>query len=188
MVRAIVFSAVIAVLAAHASAQLVLTPRESFYEVEGIRFPNVTFRDGAKNVTYSPPHGWKLSGGGARLSIEPPDIIQSGATIQVLPAKESLPLTEKELKVYGERAVSLVPRDAAKVEVVEAVVSALRICGKPLAEVTVTYAFFGQTFKMNVLFLPRAEEEVCFKLIARAADFDALQKAFRTSLYSIEGL
>jgi hypothetical protein len=53
---------------ATASAQIDLTPKESFYEVEGGRYPNIAFRNGSENVSYTPPGKWKLSGGGAKLT------------------------------------------------------------------------------------------------------------------------
>jgi len=94
----------------------------------------------------------------------------------------------ENVKVYSDMAVGLVPREASKVEVVEAIVSSMRISGKPMIDVTLTYTFFGQPFRMNVLFMPRERETLRFQFSSRVGDYPALAKDFRSSLFSIQGL
>jgi hypothetical protein len=190
MVHAIAVAAALVLLAAaSARAQIDLTPTESFYEVEGIRVPNVSFRNGAKNITYTPPANWILSGGGKKLTLTPRDSVQAGATMETAAAREPWPdATEENIKTYSDLAASLVPREATKVEVVEAIVCPMRISGKAMVEATLTYSFFGQQFRMNVIFMPRGKEQLRFQFIARAADYPPLFKAFRSSLYSMQGL
>jgi hypothetical protein len=188
MVHPIRAALLLVLFATSAQAQLNLTPKETFYEVEGIQVPNVTFRNGAKNATYSPPGGWRLSGGGTKLTLTPQDTVQAGATIEALAAKDQLPATADNLKAYSELALTLIPREASKVEVVEAVVCPLQISGRSMVEVTLHYSFFGQQFRANLLFMPHDAEQLRFQFSARAADFPALFKTFRTSLYSMQGL
>jgi len=173
----------------NALAQIDLTPRDSFYTVEGIQVPNVTFKNGAKAVTYTPPANWLLSGGGSKLTVAPRDGVQAGATIEVQTAHGPVPAaTPENVKTYSEMATDLVPREASKVEVVEAFVSPIRISGKSMVEVTLNYAFFGQTFRMNVLFMPRERETLRFQFSSRVVDYPALARNFRNSLFSIQGL
>jgi len=193
MVRAITFTAASAALAllgaASAGAQIDLTPTDSFYEVEGIRAPNVTFRNGTKNITYTPPGNWTLSGGGDKLTLTPLDSIQAGGTIENIPTREPLPAaTTDNVKVYSDMAVKLLPPGASKVELVEAAVCPMRISGKAMVEVTLSYTFYGQPFRMNVLFMPRDKEQLRFQFSSRAADYPALFKNFRGSLFSMQGL
>ncbi len=186
--RIILLSAVLILGGTLAQAQLDLTPQESFYEVEGIRVPNVKFQDGKKLVSYSPPGGWNMSGGGAKLNLVPSGTAQAGSVILIEQTKEPLPATEANLKAFSELAAGFLPREASKVEVVESVVSPLRISGKSMVEVTLSYVFFGQNFRMNVLYLPREKERLCFQCSARASDFANVLRDFRGSLYSIQGL
>jgi hypothetical protein len=190
MVRRITVAAGLALFAAvNAQAQLDLTPTESFYEVEGIRVPNVSFRNGVKKIAYSPPADWTLNGGERKVTMTPRDSIQAGATIETVAMREpSLPATTENLKAYTDLAVSMVPREGTKVEVAEAAVCPMRISGKEMIEVTLTYSFFGQPFRMNVLFMPRDKEQLRFQFIARAVDYPPLFKAFRSSLFSMQGL
>lgn len=190
MVRRITVAAAWTFLAAvSARAQIDLTPAESFYEVEGIRMPNVSFRNKSQLIPYTPPGNWTLSGGGSKLSLTPSQSVQAGATIETVPAKEPLLAASPEnIKAYTDLALSLVSREATKVEVLEAQVSTLHISGKAMMEVTLAYSFFGQPFRMNVLFMPRDKEQLRFQFLARTADYQPLFQAFRSSLYSIQGL
>jgi hypothetical protein len=188
MVRAIVIIAGLGFLVSGAIAELDLTPVDSFYEVEGVRVPNVTFRDGSRDVTYTPPPGWILCGRGNAITLTPPNSIQAGARVQAIPARNPLPATAGNLKAYTELALELAPREAANVEVVETVISPLGVSGRPLVEATLSYVFFGQQFRTTIFFLPREKEQVRFQFSSRAADFPPLFKAFRTSLYSMQGL
>jgi hypothetical protein len=182
-------AAAILLMADSARAQIDLTLKDSFYEAEDIRVPNVSFRNGDKDVAFSPPHGWTLSGGGQKLTLTPRDKIQAGATITVLATREASPAaTAENLKHYTKIASGLLPREASKIEVMEAAVCPLRISGRFMVEVTMAYVFFGQPFRMNVLFMPREKEELRFQIVARTSDYADLFQAFRSSLYSIEGL
>ena len=176
-------------MSAGAYAELDLTPMASFYEVEGVRAANVEFRDGSNRVKYTPPAAWNLSGGGKRLTLTPPDAVQAGAMIVSEPVRQVQPAaTAESAKAYGEIAKRLAPDGASKIEVVEATVSPLEISGKAMVDITLSYSFFGQMFRMNVLIMPREKEQLRFQISARAADYPALFKTFRSSLYSMQGL
>ncbi|MDR3402243.1 MAG: hypothetical protein P4L99_07065 [Chthoniobacter sp.] len=171
-----------------AYADVDFTPKESFYLAESTRVPNVAFRNGSVPITYSPPGGWTLSGSGSKVTLSPPDKPQAGATMETQPVTNLPPTTEENLKVYTDLAVSRLPQEALKVTVVEAVVCPLRFDTKTMAEVTLTYVHFGQQFTTNVILLPYNKELITFQMTARTADFAPLAKAFRASLYSMQGL
>jgi hypothetical protein len=190
MVRAITLTATLALLgAASVRAEIDLTPKESFYVVEGIKVPNITFKNTPKDITYSPPANWTLSGGGGKLTLVPLDSVQAGGSIQSVPTRVPSPeATEANVKAYSDLAAKLVPSGASKVEVVEAQVCPMRISGKAMIEVTLSYSFYGQPFKMNVLFMPREKEELRFQFSSRASDYAKMFKDFRGSLFSMQGL
>ena len=139
-----------AVLAASALAEIDLTPRKSFYLAEATRVPNVAFRNGSQDVTYSPPGSWILSGGGRKVTLTPPNKVQAEASIQTEPMKEPLPATEENVKVYSDRALGLIPREASKIAVVEAGVAPLKVCQRSLVAVTFAYVLFGQQFSTTI--------------------------------------
>jgi hypothetical protein len=189
MVRPIITAAVaLLIFAARAGADLDLTPIDSYYVVEGTRAPNLNFHDGGKVVSYTPPGHWKPGGAGKQMTLMPEDKVQASASIEALPARDLLPATEDNLKAYSDRAVALLPHGVSDVTVVGAAVSSVHICTYALAEVTITYKFFGQEFETVVFFMPRPVEEVRFRLSCHAADFKDLYKPFLRSLFSIQGL
>jgi hypothetical protein len=98
------------------------------------------------------------------------------------------PADEANVKKYSEMAAGLLPPGASKVEVVEELVCPMTISGKSMIEVTFSYSFYGQPFRMNVLVMPREKEQLRFLFSARAADFPGLFKDFRRSLFSMQGL
>jgi len=164
------------------------TPRESFYLAEATKVPNIAFRNGSQELTYSPPGKWTLSGGGRKVTLTPQEKVQASATMQSTPVGEPLPVTEANLPAYSDLAMRLLPREATKVTVVETTVASLRICTHAMAEVTLTYALFGQAYTTNILFLPYEKQQLTFQVTARSADFAPLAKAFRASLFSMQGL
>src|SRR5580704_7843317 len=117
MVRPIVIMVALVALAGRARGEVDFTPKESFYLAETTRVPNVAFHNGADPITYSPPFGWTLSGGGKKITLIPPGKVQADATMQTEPAKDLLPATAENLKAYGDLAVSRLPREALKVTV-----------------------------------------------------------------------
>ena len=188
MVRPIILAAALTVVAAGARADVDFTPKESFYMAEATKVPNVAFRNGKDPIAYSPPGRWKLSGGGRKVTLIPPEIPQAAATMETEPAKDDLPATEENVKAYADLAINRLPREAMKVTVVESTIASLKFSGKTMVEVTLTYVHFGQPFTTNILFLPYGKEQITFQMTARTADFPPLAKAFRASLYSLQGL
>lgn len=149
--------------------------------------PNLKFHDAGRGISYSPPPDWKMSGRGKMLELIPPQAVQAGARFEVLPTAP-LPADASKVKLFRELAVLLLPAEATNVEIIEAGLSELRISGRPAVEVVLTYTFFAQQFKMNSLFLPRERELLRFSFTAHLADFAPLEKTFRRSLYSLQGL
>jgi hypothetical protein len=188
MVRSIVAAAAFGALAASSWAEVDFTPRESYYLAEATKVPNVAFRNGAKDLTYTPPTGWSLSGGGRKVSLIPQDKVQASAVMQTQPVRELLPATDENVKVYADAAVNLIPREASKVNIVSAAVAPLRISNHAMVEVTITYACYGQQFTTDILILPYVKEQLVFQLTARTADYAPLAKTFQRSLFSMQGL
>jgi len=189
MVRLTIASLISSLLiSATAVAEVDFTPRESFYLAEATRVPNIAFRNGSADVTYSPPGGWILSGGGRKVTLTPPNTVQAEASMRTESMKDPMPATDENIKAYGERAVALMPREATKVALVEVGPAPLKVCLHPLIQATLTYVLFGQQFTTTIYFLPYQKEQITFQLTARNADFQALARDFRASLFSLQGL
>jgi len=187
MVHGIIRFTIFLGLTAFAAAEVDFTPHESFYLAEATRVANVAFHKGTEEVTYSPPGKWTLSGGGRKLTLTPPDAVQASAIMQTDKMGELLPATEANFKAYADLAVRQLPREATKVIVSDTAICPLRLSQRTMVEVTLTYALYGQQFTTNILFLPYDQEQLSFQITARSADFAPLARAFRASLYSLQG-
>jgi len=175
-------------LAATAFALPDLTPNPSYYEIEGVRLPNVAFRDGSKLITYTPPKGWALSNEPTRLTLKPEKPSQAEASIEILTPKVPSPIDPAMTPEMVKAAAALLPRGAEKTEVIAATLNPLKIDGLDTFEVALRYQLFGQTFQTSVLLLARGQEHWRFIFTARAHDFARVHEAFRVSLYSLQGL
>jgi hypothetical protein len=51
--------------------------------------------------------------------------------------------------------------------------------------ITANYNYFGQDYAVSVLFANLGDTQLRARLVARKSDFDALQRAFRGSLFSL---
>ena len=186
MVQSIIFAIGFALLAS-ARGDFDFTPIASFYEVEGIRVPNLHFQNGAKVISYSPPSGWRTSGGGKKVEWIPQEAVQAGAVIEARPGRD---FADEAAKIKGlrEQALEELPRQAMQVETIEAKPSELVISGRGGVELLLSYTLFAQQFRSMILWIPHDREWVRISFTARASDFAVLEKVFRRSLYTMEGL
>jgi hypothetical protein len=173
---------------ATASAEVDFTPQESFYLAEATKVPCVAFHNAGMQMLYSAPAGWKLSGGGRKVTLVPSNKAQAEATMETRPSKAPLAATEENVKAYTELALRMLPREAGKVTVVDAAVCPMQMGRRPMVEVTLTYALYAQQFSMNLLFLPYEKELITFQVASRTGDYAPLAKVFRASLFSLQGL
>lgn len=162
-----------------------LTPSTSTYEVEGLRFPCVVFRDGGTRIQYQPPTGWQLSGGGSRLRLSPADRALAEGFIEILPGTADLSKADETL---GRLAAAVLPRDAEKVESLGMSVNPLRIEQADTVEFTLRFSQYGVGYQTSVLLMRRGSELWRFTFTARAAEFSRIHELYRSSLYSIQTL
>jgi hypothetical protein len=170
------------------ASALDFTPYKESYEVEGIRFESVAFRENGKRILYSPPKQWSLSGGLGKLTLFPPGAALASATIQSILPSQLLPVERSNIQTLGELARHLVPKDAVKVEIGPPKSGSMGIGGREVSELELTYSLFLQPLQVAVFILPRGEEFVVFQLVARPSDYPTLAKEFRDSLHTFQGL
>ena len=91
MVRPLILALAGSLLIAPARAELDLTPKLSEYELDGVKFKQLAFSDGSKNVTYAPPRGWDYSGSATQLTLRPPAKSQAEATFLIVASACDLP-------------------------------------------------------------------------------------------------
>lgn len=172
---------------ATACAELDLTPHASQYEVEGMMFKNITFLDGDKKVTYTPPSGWAYRGSALEAVLSAPNKVQAEVTIRKQVLKAPQAFDEQVAKQLATQAAAALPQGSTNVEIISQELNPLRIDLKDTVEVVLNYSAFGQAFTRSVLFINRDQQQFTFMLDCQKADFAGLHQDFYGSLYSMEG-
>lgn len=169
---------------ASTQAGIDFTPTISERELAGIKFKQLNFKHNGRVVTYEQPKGWKYSGGGNSLKLNPPDVAQADAEIDQVRLEAPQKLDEETVKALQAQVLASVPKDSQNVTLVSEEKNPFRINQHETYAITISYVAFGQEFQRWVLFLNLPDTQVRFRFTARKADFDKGQKAFRASLFS----
>lgn len=161
------------------------TPTRGQRTLEDMVFPQLVFHQDGRAITYEQPRGWTFNGSATQLKLTPPNISQAQATIEqvALPA----PRTFDEAAVAALRRVVLasIPEDAETGKIVAEEQDPVPIRQQPTYAITANYSYFGQDYAVSILFANLGETQLRARLMTRKADFEALQRAFRGSLFTL---
>ena len=161
------------------------TPTSGQRVLENVVFPQLIFHQDGHAISYEQPRNWTVTGSAAQLKLTPPDLSQAQATIEqiTLPSRQ----TFDEVTAAALRQVVLgsIPGDAQNTKVVAEEQNPVPINQQPSYAITANYSYFGQDYTVSVLFANLDETQLRARLVARSADFEALQRAFRGSLFSL---
>jgi hypothetical protein len=186
MVRVLALAAVIGI--GSARAELQLNPEIAEYDLDGMKFKQLAFPDGDKRATYQPPPKWEYYGSDNQLTLHPPAKLQAEATVTRISAGEPSSFDDESIKRLTAAALALLPKESTGVTVLSREKNPFKISGRETFQVVLSYKLLGQTFRRSVLFLNRDRDQLRFQLVAREADFNELQSAFRSSLCSWQNL
>jgi hypothetical protein len=186
MVRRFILIAVLAT--ASAQAELQLTPTLSEYQLEGVKFTRLAFRDGDKTATYQPPRGWDYFGSGDRLTLRPPGRSQAEAIISRVTLTEPSTFGDENLKKLVADAMACAPKGSSGIKIVSQEANPLHINGKETFQFVISYDLQGQTFERSILFLNRDREQLRFQFVALPRDFKELAAVFQSSICSWRNL
>jgi hypothetical protein len=88
-----------------AALALDLNPMPTFKELEGVKIPQIQFKDGSGRVLWSPPRDWRTSYEEGRLVLIPKDRTHAAMELRVIPRvgtdQEVLTTAEKVAKYAG---------------------------------------------------------------------------------------
>jgi hypothetical protein len=164
------------------------TPITKTRRFEGIEKTYVAFRDGAREITYSPPKDWRLNGSGSKLTLAPNSIRNVDAQIEIKSVAAVVPIDATNVKKYVEVAQKTVPRDALNVQILGSTINPLKINGHDTLAIDLQYEAFGATYRSHLLYLNRDREQWVFQVSAPEKPFELAFEQFRMSLYSFDGL
>jgi hypothetical protein len=184
MKQRLIVGLLLPLIAATSAAALDLTPAVSEYTAEGITFRQLTFKDGKRQAAYEPPRLWSCRGSGNSLQLTPPKAERADAIIQVVEAKTVPKLDEKTIGALREQSLRSVPPGSQAVTVVSEEQNPVSLENNASFGITLSYQALGETFIRSIVFVNLPESQLSFRVTARKADFDAVQRPFRSSIYS----
>jgi hypothetical protein len=166
-------------------AEINLTPTYSVRVLDGCKFPQVEFHDGAKKITYELPKGWScMSHDQHTLALNPPGKDLVSVKIKSMPAQAPLVLDDVQLNHFRETAAQLLPAESKMMAEPTITPNPLLLNAHATCEIDILFALHSQRLRMSVLFVDLGDCQLRFSLISRPADFEELHKAFRESWYS----
>lgn len=169
---------------ASAHAHIDLTPVQGERVLEGIRFPQLSFSQNGRTITYEQPRGWTYSGGGDSLRFIPPNVDLASAEIQQSKLRAAQPFDEENRKALQAQTTAAVPPESKNVALVSEVLNPFRLGSHDTYEVIVSFEAFGQAFMMGVIYVNLPDTQLRFRTLARQSDFEKVHAAFRGSMFS----
>jgi hypothetical protein len=175
----------LAACAISARGAIDLTPSVSEYTAEGMTFRQLWFKDGKRRVVYELPSQWSYRGaGGSSLQLAPQNSARADASIQVADLPKPQAFDEKLFAVLKEQSIRAAPPGVQDVTLLSEEINPIRLDRGDAYCVTITYRALGETFLRSTLYVILSDAQLTFRLTARKADFEPLQRAFRSSILS----
>jgi hypothetical protein len=153
---------------------------------EGVTYHKLVFKDDKRTISYQPPAGWKCRLAGNQLQLVPPDKTLCEAKISSVALDTPIAVDEHLVAGFNQQVLAELPTGAQQGVVVKQEQNALLLNGNPTLRAEVSYVAFGQRYQRSVLLVITPKNQIRFQLTARAADFDAADRAFRPSILSWE--
>ncbi len=167
-----------------AAAAIDLTPTASEYVAEGLKFHELSFKDGKRRVVFEPPQQWSYRGTANMLQLTPSNVARADAVIQVADVRAADKLDEKALAAFREQFLAALPPGSQGGEITREEFNPVQVERASSYVITGQYKAIGELFVRSVVFVNLPETQLTFRLTARKADFDKLERAFRGSILS----
>ncbi len=172
-------------LLSSARAGIDFTPTGGDRVLEGIVFHQIVFHQDGRPITYEQPRGWTFTGSASGLKLTPPNFSQAQATIEQSPLTAPQVFDDATTTQLRGQVLASVPNGAQNVALVSDEKNPLPINQHETYAVTISYSFYGEDYKLSVLFANLPDTQLRFRTVARKADFAEVQRAFRASLFTL---
>jgi hypothetical protein len=161
-----------------------LTPTEKFRDQEGFKIPIVCFDSDKHAVTWQPPAGWRLSGGGTTLSLFPPNSPSAYAKLQVLSRTGAATATPQPGSSIS-WAKPYLPQDASELSLIAERENPFSLGPLPAREWIFNYVSQAQRFSTAIALVDLDNQERLALIVsALAKDFEPIHAAAIASMFS----
>jgi hypothetical protein len=160
------------------------TPAIQEYTHAGFQYRKVTFKDGERIISFSPPQGWAIRGAKDRVQLMPPDKSFVDATITAAPLSHPQPFDDAAMKALEQQVLASAPEPSQSVQLVSVQQNPVVMGANLSCEVVISYVNLGQVFYRSVLVVHTPDTQLIFRLTAPKAEFARLNEPFRRSITS----
>ncbi len=175
-------------LLTQAQAGVDFTPTNGERILEGVVFKQILFHQDGRTISYEAPRGWTVTGDSRALKLTPPNVSQARASMEQIPLPAPQPLDDATTAKLAGQVLSSVPNESQNVTLVAEEKNPLRINQQETYAVTISYTYYSQDYALSVLFANLHDTQLRFRVVARKDNFDAVNRAFRASLFSLSWL
>ena len=165
-----------------AQAAIDLAPLVEEYSHAGFNYRKVTFKEDKGIVTYTPPQGWTIRGGGNAVQLTPPDKAFVDGVIVATPLRDPQAFDEATVAALEQQVVATAPPGSQGLQVVRRQENPVALGSNPSFEIAISYTVLGRSFERNVIFVNTADTQLVFRFSAPKEDFAALEQRFRQSI------
>lgn len=167
-----------------AKAAIDLTPTTSEYVAEGLTFRQFSLKDGDRRIVFEPPQHWAYHGTSTTMQFAPPNVPRAEAVIQVADVKAPARLDDNVIAALREKFTAALPPGCQGAQIINEEFNPVQVERASSYGITGKYQVLGETFVRSTVFVNLPTTELTFRLSARQADFDKLNKQFRESILS----
>jgi len=167
-----------------AAGPIDFTPATGKRVLENVEFPQLIFHQDGHPITYERPRNWTFTAGAAQLKLTP-DIAQAQASIEQVALSGPQPFDESAAAALRMVVLGSIPGGAKNAKIVAEEQNPVLINQQASYAITANYSFFDQDYVVSMLFANLGDTQLRARLVARKADFDKLERAFRGSLFSL---
>src|SRR5712691_7684662 len=105
-------------VAVSVQASVYFTPVTGERVLDGIKFPQLSFHENGREITYEQPRGWTYLGDANHISFTPPNTAQAQAEIAQAPLSAPQNFDEPTMKLLQDQVIHSLPADSHDVAVV----------------------------------------------------------------------
>jgi hypothetical protein len=168
-------------------AQIDLTATAHEYMAEGIKYQELTFKEGKRTISMQLPNNWAYHSTADRLRLVPPKAEFSEGVIQAMPLAKPQPWDETAKKSLEQQVRGHLPPNSEEVTL-KTRENLAPFGGNETLEVLVSYKAMGYAFQSSTLFVNCPESQLVFRFTAPQSQFEALNKTFRGAILSWQWL
>ena len=169
-----------------AQAAIDFSPMIEEYSHAGFNYRKVTFKEDKGIVTYTPPQGWTIRGGGNAAQLTPPDKAFVDGVILAMPLRGPQAFDEATVAALEQQVVATAPPGSQAAQVVRRQENPVALGSNPSVEIAISYSVLGRSFERSVVFVNTVDTQLVFRFSAPKEDFGALHQRFRQSIGSWE--